>query len=339
MKNNFLFIHKEKFLEFLKKLSSIYKVVVPQGEKDYIFEEFKDDFCFNQYRPVASLRQFFLPSVEKLNEYFDNSQNNKNSFCIVGVKNCDLYSLKIQNCIFLEDEADAGYDYQYKNNLIISSDCTSFKEVCFCVLLDIKPFPQNHFDLNLSLLNGGYLIEIGSEKGKKVIEENKDLFEEINQQSLKERETQRNKIIKDLSSHLEKQGIPKKELLYQLVKEGYENEIWQEEALRCVECGCCIMNCPTCHCFLLFDIKRNDKFIRARTWDGCQYKNFARVAGGANPLKFRMCRQRNRYIKKFEFFIDRCDLYACTGCGRCIEGCPAKIDIREIFKVLSGKQK
>jgi len=96
------------------------------------------------------------------------------------------------------------------------------------------------------------------------------------------------------------------------------------------------MNCPTCHCFLIFDEKKGDGFMRGRSWDGCQYKAFSRVAGGANPLQLRKQRLRNRYIKKFEFFPDNIDLYACTGCGRCIEGCPAEIDLREVFKKLAS---
>jgi sulfhydrogenase subunit beta (sulfur reductase) len=78
-------------------------------------------------------------------------------------------------------------------------------------------------------------------------------------------------------------------------------------------------------------------FIRARTWDGCQYKNFTRVAGGANPLMLRKQRLRNRYIKKFDFFSVNLGMYACTGCGRCIENCIAKIDLREIFRTLAKR--
>jgi predicted aldo/keto reductase-like oxidoreductase len=43
---------------------------------------------------------------------------------------------------------------------------------------------------------------------------------------------------------------------------------------------------------------------------------------------------RNRYEKKFEFFPNVLGKIACTGCGRCITGCPAKIDIRRILKNL-----
>jgi ferredoxin len=51
-------------------------------------------------------------------------------------------------------------------------------------------------------------------------------------------------------------------------------------------------------------------------------------------MKRRFQRLRNRYIKKFSFFPDNINLNACTGCGRCVEACPAKIDIRRILKNL-----
>jgi ferredoxin len=338
MEKRFVFLQKKGLLELLKKLSSYYQVIIPKGDENYFFERLKENFTFNKYRTVHSLRQFFFPSIEEIDTYFEKDSKKYNPFCIVGAKNCDLHSLKVQNCVFLEDEPDLRYKFMYENNLVISSDCTSFKEVCFCLALDIKPYPEEFFDLNISQLEEGYLIEIGSQKGEKIIEENKNLFEEAKENYLNEKEEERRKIIDKLKLHLESQNLPSKNDLYNLIKNNYESEIWHEESLRCVECGACIMNCPTCHCFLIFDTKKEDKFIRARTWDGCQYKNFAKVAGGANPLKFREYRLRNRYIKKFEFFPDRYNLYACTGCGRCIEGCPAKIDIRDIFKKLSQSQ-
>ncbi|MCM8786575.1 MAG: 4Fe-4S dicluster domain-containing protein, partial [Candidatus Omnitrophica bacterium] len=247
-----------------------------------------------------------------------------------------LDSLYIQDYCFLTDPADVYYKNFRENNLIISSDCTDFKEVCFCLALGINPYPEVFFDLNISEVTNGYLVQIGSDKGRNLVKNNKDFFEKPKEEHLKETEVKRKEIILRLSAHLNRQNIPPKTILYELIKQNHDSAIWQEEALRCVECGACIMNCPTCHCFLLFDEKENNQFIRARSWDGCQYKNFTKVAGGANPLKFRAQRLRNRYIKKFEFFYERISKYACTGCGRCIEGCIAKIDLREIFEKLRG---
>ena len=73
---------------------------------------------------------------------------------------------------------------------------------------------------------------------------------------------------------------------------------------------------------------------RLRIWDSCMIKDFARVAGGANPREKLWMRLRNRFEKKFDFFPKVAGEYACTGCGRCIQACPAKIDIRKVLKKL-----
>ena len=75
-------------------------------------------------------------------------------------------------------------------------------------------------------------------------------------------------------------------------------------------------------------------FERFKNWDACQYVGFARVAGGANPRPKRWERLRNRFDKKFDFFVTHVGAPACTGCGRCIEACPGRIDLRDILKEL-----
>jgi ferredoxin len=112
----------------------------------------------------------------------------------------------------------------------------------------------------------------------------------------------------------------------------------------CVECGGCNLICDTCHCFLLADRppqpgQSDATAQKIRVWDSCLYANYARVAGGANPLKHRAQRLRNRFAKKFDFFVDVLKMPACCGCGRCIEVCPGKIDIREVLKSLAQHYK
>jgi len=76
---------------------------------------------------------------------------------------------------------------------------------------------------------------------------------------------------------------------------------------------------------------------RMRAWDSCMLKDYARVAGGGNPRPELASRLRNRFEKKFNFFPKVSGVTACTGCGRCITACPAKIDIRKVLRRLIGK--
>jgi ferredoxin len=337
MNSKFCYIERGNFLRLLWSLSSQYKIIIPdKANKDYYWKEFKGEFELNKYRAITPIRQFLTSSRERIDNYFFEKPSQKPHYCIVGAKNCDLSNaLIMQDYVFLEGEADENYKTMRENNLIISSDCSSFKEVCFCLNLKLNPYPEAFFDLNLSELSSGYLVEIGSEKGARIIQENKSLFEEAGDAFQRKRLDNRQKVKEDMTKMLETGGLVPSESLFELMKSGYENTVWQEEALRCVECGACIMNCPTCHCFLLFETKDKDAYLKGRTWDGCQYKNFTRVAGGASALRLREHRLRNRYVKKFEFFPQRINVYACTGCGRCIESCPAKIDLRKVFKYLS----
>jgi ferredoxin len=121
------------------------------------------------------------------------------------------------------------------------------------------------------------------------------------------------------------------------MKDGFALDTWKEFMLPCVECGGCNLICDTCHCFLLADRKSDGINAKVRIWDSCLYANYARVAGGANPLKLRAQRLRNRFLKKFDFFVDNLGMPACCGCGRCIEVCPGKIDIREVLKDLAKR--
>jgi len=72
---------------------------------------------------------------------------------------------------------------------------------------------------------------------------------------------------------------------------------------------------------------------RIRCWDSCQFKNFARMAGGMNPRREKAERLKHRISHKFSYTFSRFGKIFCTGCGRCIRHCPVNIDILE---VLSG---
>ncbi len=328
--------------DFLAELKQSFRVYLPRAkDDDYLYEEYKDpqsSFSFNSYRPVQPIKSFLFHSKEKITRDFTTSSSLEKPLptIVAGLKNCDLHSLKVQDFVFNEGiEVDPLYNSRRENTILISGDCTGFKEVCFCLALEVLPHPVEGFDLNLSPLTEGYLVEVGSKRGQGLIDKYQKYFLKAKESQISARDSKRQNLIDELNKHLKEQNLPKKDILQKIVQKGYNANTWKDFCISCVECGACNFICCTCHCFLLADTRDKNNSPRLRVWDSCQYANFARVAGGANPLKRREQRLRNRFVKKFDFFVDNLGMPACEGCGRCIEACPAKIDIREVLKDLA----
>jgi len=317
-----------------------YQFILPAD--DYLLKKYsevnKEEVVFNEYRSVEpAARTFFTYFKEEVCGYFEGEEKKKKDkpAAICGIKNCDLFSLKIQDFVFLQGTGeDSAYKAKRETTLIISGDCPGFKEACFCRAFDINPHASEGFDFNFSPLNNGYLIDVGTERAGKIAQSLKDILTPATFGQISGRSTKRESVIKRLEEHLSYHKIPKKEALQEIVLSGYNSEVWREQMLTCVECGGCVFMCDTCHCFLLTDEPAEEGSRRLRVWDGCLLKNFMKVAGGANPLKMRYMRLRNRYMKKFDYFIDNTGIQACCGCGRCIDVCPGHIDIRYILRRL-----
>lgn len=362
---NIYYSQETQLHEFISRLKDKFNVfspvAIPQnfsGQTDYSYKKLDQAkaFVFNPYRAVEPLKVFFLHPAEKIAGYFNSVDTGNKSLphspeekttdlgktVIFGIKSCDLAAHKIQDFVFLEGvEVDSSYRIKRENTILISGDCGDFKDVCHCLSWDILPYPTSGFDLNLSPLNDGYVVEAGSNQGEKLIGEYKEYFSPAKDVQISGRQAKRQTLIERLKRHLLPKNLVHKDKAQRLVKDGYNLDTWQQFMLTCVECGGCNFICGTCHCFLLADKSQNqtgtDPNARLRLWDACLYANYARAAGGANPLKLRAQRLRFRYTKKFDFFVDNLGVPACCGCGRCIETCPGKIDIREVLKDINKK--
>jgi sulfhydrogenase subunit beta (sulfur reductase) len=346
------YISQEKFLTFLDNLTDAYSVFIPVKKGTTRFytqyeassQPEKREHQFSNSSPVVGevrtyepIKAFFFNARQKVAVGFQDDLPGlpEKPFCIVGAKACDLHGLKILDTVFIsEDYTDPFYEKARQDTLIISADCTLALDTCYCLSFHNEPYPQESFDVNLSEVDGGYIVEEGSQKGAALISQNASLFSPPDSQSLARREEQRKRVRKEVEEKIQLSNTPEEEMLQGVIERNYEAPIWEEEAQTCVECAACNMICPTCHCFLLYDQKKEDAMARFRIWDSCMLKNFARVAGGANPRKFLWMRLRNRFEKKFDFFPKVFNIIACTGCGRCISACPAKIDIRRVLSRL-----
>jgi len=342
------FIQPKNLFKLFENLSNGYDVFVPvkKGKQRFYrkFSSLNDDFVIGEVRPFEPLKAFFSRAREVVAQGFRAQVPPlpEKPFAIVGVKACDLKGFRIQDFVFYQEgNKDPVYAKNREANLVISADCTCAIDTCFCLALGVQPFPQENFDINLSQVEGGFVVSVGSAKGEAVVKENAELFKEASLAMLEEQKTIRQSVVQAVEKNLKDNNVPFERSLAGAVERNFNSDIWADEAKTCVECGACNTICPTCHCFLLYDQKAPEgqklsaeELERFRIWDSCMIKDFARVAGGGNPRKILWMRLRNRFEKKFDFFPKVAGLNACTGCGRCISACPAKIDIRRVLRRL-----
>jgi len=329
------------FLDAVAERMSLY--VPKKTGQHYTYSKYDPDSKspaeLNNIRTCTTVKEFLFPVCELAAIFPEPAEPEEiKPFAVFGLKECDLRSIEILDKVFTEEEfEDPLYIKRRENMFIIASDCFEPGESCFCNFFNGKAFAQNGFDINVSKIRDGFIIEAGSEKGEDFIEKHSRLFNKVPDRLLGERDKNRDKTQKQLEENNAKYklDVPIKEL----TESGWESDVFDVEAKNCVECQACTRICPTCHCFYLYDTKQKDYFAKMKMWDGCLRQAYAAVAGGANPRKILGDRIKHRLMHKLVYFVDRYGLDMCVGCGRCIDTCAGEIDMRSILKKLNEELK
>jgi len=294
---------------------------------------------FNNIRACTPVKDFLFP-VRELAAIYPGSIDPQQvkPFGIFGLKDCDIRSLEVLDKVFIEDDfKDPFYVKRRENMFIIASDCFEPSESCFCNVMGGKSFAEKGFDLNISQVQDGFIVETGSEKGEEFIGKHSNLFKAVPENAFQERNKNRETTEKQLA---EQNADMKFDCPVREIFDGSEDsEVYDVEAKTCVECQACTRICPTCHCFYLYDTKQKEYFAKMKMWDSCMRQAYAEVAGGANPRKVLGDRIKHRLMHKFVYYLDRYGLKMCVGCGRCVDAEAGKVDIREIMKKLYEEMK
>ena len=339
--------HFEKLLDGFEREGKVYipdAVQNKDGDELYSYKlrDKAGTFSYYGYRPTQPLKTFVFTRRMKVADYPHKEKvkpvGSEEPVFVVGAAACDCVSLKSLDVIFLDEAfTDIFYRERRGNTFIVSIDCTKPRETCFCTLAGDAPYPKEGYDLNLSSVDGGYIIEAGSEKGEEVLGKNSSLLADAAQAQLDLRDETRLQTAERIKGNNADYELARNRhdiLEIQRVSDG-----WYEHVKTCIECGACLFSCPTCHCFLLYDrLGSGDMFERIREWDVCVYAGYSRMAGGSSPRLGLMERFRHRYLHKLEYYPKNFGFEACTGCGRCIEGCMGKIDIRKVMKALDAEK-
>jgi len=290
---------------------------------------------FNNIRCCTPIKEFLFPLRELaalLPQNFEPEQ--PKPFAVFGLKDCDLRAIEILDKVFLEEEfRDPFYAVRRENLFVIASDCTDPAESCFCTILAGKPYPEKGFDLNVSAVKDGFIIEAGSQRGRRFLSDYAQRFGDVPDTLVAERDSNRAQAEKQLQQAAASLAFDRP--LNEILEASQDSELFDIEARGCVECQACTRVCPTCHCFYLYDTKQKQYFAKMKMWDSCMRMAYAEVAGGANPRKALGDRIKHRLMHKFCYFLERYGINMCVGCGRCIDAEAGQLDIRQLLKKLN----
>jgi NAD(P)H-flavin reductase len=308
---------------------------LPTGLRDeqaagrYRLAERKDQRLFGYNVGPTSWKRFTFPpnlpiaTAHRIGTTFEQPKTVAPQLAFLGVRACEIAALGVQDRVFLGGQfTDEDFRVRRKAALIVSVQCTTCSSTCFCSSMGTGPEVRNGYDILLTEIDEGFVVQSGSPAGAAIVAQLPtrrpthaetgaavDSVEAVRQQ---------------MGEPLPMAGIDER------LKHQLDNPRWGQVADRCVECGNCTMSCPTCFCTSVAE--RSDMEGRVSTterqWDSCFDSSFAKVAGG----DFR-ARPRDRYRQwlthKFSTWMDQFGSFGCVGCGRCITWCPVKIDVRE----------
>ena len=133
------FVKRNEIRKLFRYLPGAYDVcVIDRKDGNLFWKKFDpqkaDEVIVSEHRPTEPLKSFLFKPKEKVLDQFKDYESKKRPLAIVGAKACDLRALKVMDYVFAEgDFKDPFYAKMREENLIISADCTSFKDVCFCL--------------------------------------------------------------------------------------------------------------------------------------------------------------------------------------------------------------
>lgn len=313
-------LKKVDLIHFLSKITKKYSLIAPIKTDLVRFQEIDDakDIILDEI-PFFPVKNFIFKQKDALIN-FDGTKvsvpiYNPKRKVIFGIRRCDLNAIKHQDLVYMGKFVDPNYKAERDSMLLIGYHCDkACNEYAFCGSMNLTDF----YDLMFIDKGDEFIVDVGSSKGQKFIDEFKHFFA-----SSKYQLTHDDKVVEG-TNRLHKMDISKL----------YDNPDWQKGVDQCLSCSACTSLCPTCYCFEIRDIvdtTDTKKVRRERNWSSCQQKSFTRVAGGHIFREKRSERFRHRIYHQLAYFKKKYGTNLCVGCGRCISACPTRIDFVKII--------
>ncbi|HET9138130.1 4Fe-4S dicluster domain-containing protein [Actinophytocola sp.] len=238
-------------------------------------------------------------------------------YAFLGVRGCDLAAIGV-----LDRVLDHGGRYHDRRAgiFIVAVNCTEPGGVCFCASMGCGPGVGAGHDLALTEQAGGFVVEVGSQRGAEVL-----AAVPTRTASPVEAEAARAAV----AAAADRMGRTMPEVdLPDVLTASRESDHWTDVASRCLMCANCTMVCPTCFCTTTEDVTdlTGDHAERWQRWASCFELDYSYIHGGEVRTSG-ASRYRQWLTHKLGTWHDQFGTSGCVGCGRCIAWCPAGIDI------------
>ncbi|MFH0977768.1 MAG: 4Fe-4S dicluster domain-containing protein [Candidatus Woesearchaeota archaeon] len=311
-------INKDDVPKFLSALMQRFEVIAPKKSKGMLlFEPIADfkEIDFSQ-QTSYSAKKYFLPAKESIFSYKGTKIEVKldSRPRIIIMHPCDANAVLNLDRIFLDENLDPYYKARRDATLLFVFSCSQSYKNCFCT--SVNSCETVNYDLLFVDIGDKYVVSVGTSRAKELL--STKLFTNIIREGACEV-----KCKKKLNSTNQLGSF-------------FLSKVWKSESKKCLFCNACIIACPSCFCFTMHDEPNLDLVSgeRKRQWDYCYMHDHTKVAGGFVFRKERSKRFKHRIYHQLKYFKDKFGRQLCVGCGRCIDVCPAKIDMVEIVNSL-----
>ncbi len=273
---------------------------------------------------ILSAKETVFPKVERLLSYKTepgkvellDAEPHALPTVLFGIRPCEAKAFAALDAVFNWDSRDKFFNARIEKLAVIGVTCTRADEACFCTSVGGGPADTAGSDILLTPIEGGYLAEVLTEKGRAIQALIPGAFAPGNG-------TDKDAIAAKVVKAFDQPALTTK------LPGMFESELWEDQALRCIGCGACAYVCPTCVCFDIQEEADPKQGQRLRCWDSCGFSMFTLHASGHNPRETQNARWRQRIYHKFSTYPERYQMLGCVGCGKCTRACPVDMNLRE----------
>ncbi len=320
---------------------------LPRGWRDiqepgrYRLRQTDENRLFAWAAPAVSLKPLVFPPREILFQArrdadgrlrFEAAGGAAPKLAVLGVRACDLAGLFLQDRHFLQGaRPDEAYRRRRRNLFLVAAHCAHPADTCFCAATGDGPVARYGYDLAISELEEGWLLEARSHAGQEILDA-------LPTRAAGETQRKAAEAAFRQAAAAQRRRLPGGDLPARLGGR-LDAELWQAVGRRCLACGNCTAVCPSCFCHAHVEETplTGARTTRLRQWDSCFTAGHSLLHG--RPVREDTAsRYRQWLVHKLSGWHEQYGRSGCSGCGRCITWCPEGIDITAEAAAIAGEE-